>query len=131
MYTDILYNTCNVNLAMISPIDLIIFILHPELTQAPALRRCQPRCPIFSCSLASVFVLAALLASSVASSPLPRYLRPAALTIARKCARPLSPSFFLRFLSCCPTFRVPPLKWYITSILMVYYIYINGISITV
>ena len=25
----------------------------------------------------------------------------------------LSPSFFLRFLSCSPTFRVPPLKWHI------------------
>ena len=25
----------------------------------------------------------------------------------------LSPSFFLRFLSCLPTFRVPPLKWYL------------------
>ena len=37
--------------------DIYIYILHPAFTQAPALHRCQPRWPIFYCSLACLLFL--------------------------------------------------------------------------
>ena len=52
-------STCGVNLPMTSQIcvKIYIYILHPAFTQAPALHRCQPRWPIFYCSLACLLFL--------------------------------------------------------------------------
>ena len=171
-------STCGVNLPMTSKMGVKIYILHSAFTQAPALHRCQPRWPIFYCSLACLLFLlpsfpfrglCSLSFRFISTTSIPWYtlvvltlsffcnhtcyrqnwfflrvltiLHPvhncilfdflsfaqvpvpsssdgrakmaaSLLPASASCffSLALSPSFFLRFLSCSPTFRVPPLK---------------------